>query len=194
MRTAAPSGFLHGQGDLAFNPLVEPGNPDYGMLYIGGGEFGYDAYGKGSAAGAKPGLDLRKDSSHRSRSRLTPVARSARTANIESRRSIPTARQPTRRRRREIYATGFRNAHRIMWDSVTRKDVRHRHRPEQHRRNRHHRARPQLRLVAARGHVPQRRRHDRRRSEYRRLHLPGRPIRSRRRQRHRRRIRLPRHA
>ncbi len=48
LRIATPSGFLHGTGDVAFNPVSHPGDSDYGLLYVGGGESGYDAYGKGS--------------------------------------------------------------------------------------------------------------------------------------------------
>ena len=33
--------YFHPLGDLQFNPLASPGDPDYGLMYISGGDWGY---------------------------------------------------------------------------------------------------------------------------------------------------------
>jgi hypothetical protein len=45
MRIASPHSF-HNLGKLAFDPNLLPGHPDYGLLYIGGGDFGSVAIGE----------------------------------------------------------------------------------------------------------------------------------------------------
>lgn len=113
MRTAAPQGFLHGQGDLAFNPLVGSGDPDYGMLYIAGGDFGYDAYGRGTAQAQNLASIYGKIL------RIDPAGNNSANGKYGIPASNPYALDGNPGTAGEIFATGFRNAHRIMWDSVS---------------------------------------------------------------------------
>jgi hypothetical protein len=113
MRTAAPQGFVHGQGDLAFNPLVGPGNPDYGMLYVGGGDFGYDAYGRGDDQA------LNLASIYGKMLRIDPAGNNSANGKYGIPASNPYANDGNPNTAAEIFASGFRNAHRVMWDSVS---------------------------------------------------------------------------
>lgn len=113
LRIATPQGFLHGPGDVAFNPIANPGDADYGLLYIAGGDAGYDAYSKGSPQAQ------RLDSVFGKILRIDPAGNNG----VGGQYGVPSintyASDGNSATLGEIYATGFRNAHRIMWDTGT---------------------------------------------------------------------------
>jgi len=113
----------HPLGDLLFNPLARPGGGDYGNLYISIGD---------SINGETPGslhtIPQRLDTHQGKILRITPDI-SLRPADLLSnngRYRIPsTGADPNRfvflslnNVRKEIYAYGFRNPHRMSWDPV----------------------------------------------------------------------------
>ena len=113
---------LHPMGDMIFNPLARRGDADYGNLYI--------AMGDGTA-GERPGvthpipqrldaltgkiLRITPDISLRAADRLGANGRyriPSTGANANPFVSVPGARG-------EVYAYGFRNPHRLFWDTAT---------------------------------------------------------------------------
>lgn len=113
MRIAAPSGFLHAHGDVAFNPVAEPGDEDYGLLYVGGGDYGYDAYSRGDPQAQ------RLDSIYGKILRIDPAGNNSANGNYGVPTSNPYAADGNADTADEIYASGLRNAHRLMWDQQT---------------------------------------------------------------------------
>ncbi len=103
--------FVHNIQDIAFNPFVEPSSPDYGLLYV--------CVGDGEAVNAGvPESGHRLDSPYGSLIRIDPLG----TNGVNGRYGIPPDNPFTNDRddatRAEIYAWGFRNPHRICWDSA----------------------------------------------------------------------------
>jgi len=113
MRIAAPSGFLHAHGDVAFNPVAQPGDDDYGMLYIGGGDYGYDAYNRGDHQAQ------RLDSVYGKILRIDPAGNDSANGKYGVPATNPYASDADPNTSAEIYASGLRNAHRLAWDSAT---------------------------------------------------------------------------
>lgn len=118
---------IHPMGDLLFNPLAQPGDSDYRNLYI--------AIGDG-AAGEKNNSQhetpQRLDALQGKILRITPDLnlRPADQLSANGRYRIPTTGQDPNpftsgsvtnlpNLKKEIYAYGFRNCHRISWDPVT---------------------------------------------------------------------------
>ncbi len=113
---------LHPMGDMIFNPLARRGDADYGNLYISMGD---------GTAGERPGithpLPQRLDALGGKILRITPdiSLRPSDTLSANGRYRIPStgvnanpfASMP--KARGEIYAYGFRNPHRLFWDTVT---------------------------------------------------------------------------
>lgn len=108
LRLNTPS-YIHGFQDLAFNPNVSSGNADYGMLYLCIGDGGTTGRGY-------PG------NTHDLRSflgtiiRINPLATDGRNGQygIPSDNPYASAQPDTLP---EIWAWGFRNPHRMSWDS-----------------------------------------------------------------------------
>ena len=94
--------------EIAFNPTVGRGHPDYGMLYV--------PVGEGDA-----NLDRVRASLHRPDSplgtilRIDPLGTDAANGRYGIPRDNPWASSTDRRVLREIYAYGFRNPHRVGW-------------------------------------------------------------------------------
>ena len=118
------AGNIHPLGDLVFNPTAQPGHPDYGNLYIAVGDGA-----AGETAGATHTIPQRLDALPGKILRITPDV-NLRTADLLSangRYRIPsTGSDPNpfvsltlTNVKKEIYAYGFRNPHRMSWDSVT---------------------------------------------------------------------------
>jgi Glucose / Sorbosone dehydrogenase len=113
---------IHPMGDMIFNPLARPGGPDYGNLYIGIGD---------GAAGERPGpthnLPQRLDALAGKIIRITPDATlhpqdmlsSNGQYRIPSTGPDPNPFVSIATARPEIYAYGFRNPHRLSWDTKT---------------------------------------------------------------------------
>jgi hypothetical protein len=111
--------FSHPMGTAEFNPVAKPGDPDYGLLYTSGSDHGFSNGGgpNSNTASQTQRLD----------SIITAILRfDPRSPTITSGQkglgdyTIPTANRfaadgdPATLG--EIYAYGFRNAHRLSWD------------------------------------------------------------------------------
>jgi hypothetical protein len=112
----------HPVGDLLFNPLVQPGDNDYGNLYIstGDGEAGERAgptHPVPQRLDALPGKILRitPDRALRPHDRLSPNGQ----YRIPSRGPNANPFVDVAGARGEIFAYGLRNPHRISWDAPT---------------------------------------------------------------------------
>jgi Glucose / Sorbosone dehydrogenase len=115
---------IHPMGDLVFNPLARPGDEDYGNLYIGNGD---------GAAGETPGATRttpqRLDAIQGKILRITPDLnlRTNDELSANGRYRIPTSGSDPNpfvsvnlpNLKKEIYAYGFRNCHRLTWDPVS---------------------------------------------------------------------------
>ena len=120
LRVAHVVGTLtHPLGHAAFNPTAAPGDDDYGLLYIGGTDLGF-SNGAGPNAN-NPGQLQRLDSLVGAILRIDPRSPSVSggekgvgdytipPANVFASDGNPDTLG-------EIYAHGFRNAHRLSWD------------------------------------------------------------------------------
>lgn len=113
----------HPLGDLLFNPLAGPGDSDYGNLYISIG----DSI-NGETSGSLHTIPQRLDTHQGKILRITPdiTLRPTDTLSANGRYRIPsTSPDPNpfvnlslTNVRKEIYAYGFRNPHRMSWDPV----------------------------------------------------------------------------
>ncbi len=109
----------HMMSHLGFNPTARPGAPDYGLLYTSGTDFGF---GNGDGPNAKnPGQTRRLDSIIGAILRIDPRS-PAESGGIKGLGdyTIPSinkfAADGDPKTLGEIYAYGFRNAHRLSWD------------------------------------------------------------------------------
>ncbi len=102
---------VHNVQDIAFNPYVTSGNEDYGMLYV--------CVGDGEAvAGGYPEIGHRLDSVMGTLLRIDPLG----TNGVNGRYGVPAGNpfvaDGDAATLGEIYAWGFRNPHRLSWDSA----------------------------------------------------------------------------
>jgi hypothetical protein len=109
----------HPLGAVEFNPTARPGSPDYGLLYTSGSDLGFSNGGGPNAN--NPGATQRLDSVITAILRIDP--RSPReTGGVKGLGdyTIPADNEfqadGDARTLGEIYAYGFRNAHRLAWD------------------------------------------------------------------------------
>jgi hypothetical protein len=111
--------FSHPFGYVGFNPTSEPGDADYGLLYTSGSDLGF-SNGGGPHAN-NPGQTQRLDSVVGAILRFDPrsAAASGGTKGLGD-YTIPAinhfAADGDPATLGEIYAYGFRNAHRLSWD------------------------------------------------------------------------------
>jgi hypothetical protein len=112
----------HPMGDLVFNPSARPGQDDYGNLYIGMGDGA-----SGETPGASHPLPQQLNTLLGKIVRITPDIKlhAKDLLGSNGRYRIPSS-GPDRNpfvsvtgARAEIYAYGFRNPHRMAWDSVS---------------------------------------------------------------------------
>ena len=106
-------------GNVEFNPTARPGSPDYGLLYTSGSDLGF-SNGAGPHS-RNPGQTQRLDSVVTAILRIDPRSPSVTQgtkglgdytippANVFAADGKPETLG-------EIYAYGFRNAHRLSWD------------------------------------------------------------------------------
>ena len=111
----------HPFGDLEFNPTAKPGAPDYGLLYTSGSDLGF-SHGGGPNAN-NPGQTQRLDTLVGAILRLDPRSPSTSGgAKGVGDYTIPAinkfAADNDPKTFGEIYAYGFRNAHRLSWDAT----------------------------------------------------------------------------
>jgi hypothetical protein len=109
----------HPMGNVEFNPTARPGSPDYGLLYTSGSDFGF-SNGAGPHS-RNPGQTQRLDSVITAILRIDPRSPSeTRGAKGLGDYTIPPgnafAADGKPETLGEIYAYGFRNAHRLSWD------------------------------------------------------------------------------
>jgi hypothetical protein len=110
----------HPFGNVEFNPTAQPGDEDYGLLYTSGSDLGFSNGGGPNAN--NPGQTQRLDSVITAILRFDP--RSPRDSNgtkglgdytIPATNRFAADGDP--KTLGEIYAYGFRNAHRLSWDT-----------------------------------------------------------------------------
>jgi Glucose / Sorbosone dehydrogenase len=110
---------FHPLDELKFNPLARPGAPDYGLLYVGSGDWGFSNGGGPKAD--NPGQGQRTDTLLGAVLRVDPRSPSVSggTRGIGN-YTIPAinkfAADGDPKTFGEIYAYGFRNPHRLSWD------------------------------------------------------------------------------
>lgn len=109
MRVNFP-GTIHGMQEIAFNPNAEQGHPDYGMLYILMGEGGSFLQGGWNN-------QARLDSPMGTVFRIDPLGNNSTNGAYGIPEDNPWYNSLEPNVIREIYAKGFRNPHRIAWDS-----------------------------------------------------------------------------
>ncbi len=109
----------HPFGYVGFNPTAEPGDPDYGLLYTSGSDLGFSNGGGPNAN--NPSQTQRTDSVVTAILRIDPRSPSESGGvkglgdyTIPEINHFHTDGDPETLG--EIYAHGFRNAHRISWD------------------------------------------------------------------------------
>jgi hypothetical protein len=113
------SNLTHPFGDVEFNPTSKPGAPDYGLLYTSGSDLGFSNGGGPNAN--NPGQTQRLDSVITAILRLDPRSPAV-SGGIKGLGdyTIPAvnkfAADGDPKTLGEIYAYGFRNAHRLSWD------------------------------------------------------------------------------
>jgi hypothetical protein len=111
----------HPFGDVEFNPTAKPGAPDYGLLYTSGSDTGF-SNGGGPHAN-NPGQAQRLDTLITAILRIDPRSPSA-SGGLEGfgDYTVPAvnkfAADQDPKSFGEIYAYGFRNAHRLSWDAA----------------------------------------------------------------------------
>jgi hypothetical protein len=111
----------HPFGNVEFNPTSKPGSPDYGLLYTSGSDLGF-SNGGGPHAN-NPGQTQRLDSVITAILRFDPRSHAVTkgTKGLGD-YTIPMANKFAAdgdpKTLGEIYAYGFRNAHRLSWDST----------------------------------------------------------------------------
>jgi hypothetical protein len=109
----------HPFGDLEFNPTSKPGAADYGLLYTSGSDLGFS--NGGGAHANNPGQAQRLDTVIGAILRIDPRTPSA-SGGVKGLGdyTIPAintfAADGDPKTLGEIYAYGFRNAHRLSWD------------------------------------------------------------------------------
>jgi len=111
----------HPISHLEFNPTAAPGDPDYGLLYTSGSDFGFGNGGGPNAS--SPGQTQRLDTVVSAILRIDPrsPAESGGTKGVGDYTIPPInkfAADGDPETLGEIYAYGFRNAHRLSWDLV----------------------------------------------------------------------------
>ncbi|HLG55386.1 MAG TPA: PQQ-dependent sugar dehydrogenase [Vicinamibacterales bacterium] len=110
----------HPFGNVEFNPTAKPGSPDYGLLYTSGSDTGFSNGGGPNAN--NPGQTQRLDSLITAILRIDPRSPSVSkgTKGLGD-YTIPQANKFAAdgdpKTLGEIYAYGFRNAHRLSWDT-----------------------------------------------------------------------------
>ena len=109
----------HPMGNVEFNPTAKPGSPDYGLLYTSGSDLGFSNGGGPHAS--NPSQTQRLDSVIGAILRIDPRSPSVSggTKGLGD-YTIPPgnkfAADGDPKTLGEIYAYGFRNAHRLSWD------------------------------------------------------------------------------
>ena len=119
LRTAhVVANLTHPLSAVEFNPTAKPGDADYGLLYISGSDHGFS--NGGGPNQSNPAQTQRLDSIITAMLRIDPRSPSV-SGGVKGLGdyTIPAANKFASQANAlgEIYAYGFRNAHRISWDT-----------------------------------------------------------------------------
>ncbi len=101
---------IHGMQELTFNPTAKSGDEDYGLLYLGVGEGGATLHGH-------PELCQDLSRPWGTILRIDPRGDDSSNGQYGIPASNPFARDGDEQTLGEIFAYGFRNPHRISWDT-----------------------------------------------------------------------------
>jgi glucose/arabinose dehydrogenase len=101
---------IHGVQEITFNPMAKKGDEDYGLLYIGIGDGGAAENGYGF-------LTNKTNQIWGKILRIDPLGRNSKNAKYGIPENNPYAKSTHKKALGEIFASGFRNPHRIMWTS-----------------------------------------------------------------------------
>ena len=101
----------HNGGQLGFNPLARPGNPDYGLLYIGNAD--------GGSGGDPMNLAQNLGSTFGKILRIDPLGTDSANKKYGIPKDNPFVNDQDPNTLGEIYAYGARNPQRFAWDSKT---------------------------------------------------------------------------
>ncbi|WP_373330740.1 PQQ-dependent sugar dehydrogenase [Salmonirosea aquatica] len=99
---------VHGTQDIGFVPGLKKGDPDYGMLYIGTGD-------GGSTISKHPELPHNLRSLLGTIIRIDPLGNNSPNGKYGIPSDNPFFNNPDPKVRKEIWAYGFRNPHRLAW-------------------------------------------------------------------------------
>ncbi|SKB74441.1 PQQ-dependent sugar dehydrogenase [Dyadobacter psychrophilus] len=102
-------GNVHGTQDIGFVPEIDKSDKDYGMLYIGTGD-------GGSTISGHPELCHDLHSLLGTIIRIDPLGKNSRYGNYGIPTDNPFVNNADPEVRKEIYAFGFRNPHRMSWN------------------------------------------------------------------------------
>ena len=102
---------IHGVQEIVFNPLVNNGDEDYGLLYIGVGD-------GGSAENGFPFLCHSPQKIWGSVLRIDPSGRNSVNGHYGIPEKNPFVKSDDAKTVKEIFAFGFRNPHRITWSKA----------------------------------------------------------------------------
>ena len=102
---------IHGMQEIVFNPLAKPGDEDYGLLYVGIGD-------GGSAENGYPFLCGSREEMWGTVIRMDPRGTNSANGNYGIPAGNPFAKGENGKTRKEIFAYGFRNPHRITWSKA----------------------------------------------------------------------------
>lgn len=105
----------HNMGQIAFNPNTQPGDPDYGMLYIAVADGGSDGFPVSDTDPLDTGQDLGTPLGKILR--IDPLGKNSTNGNYGIPADNPFVDDSNPKTLDEIWAYGLRNPHRFSWDS-----------------------------------------------------------------------------
>lgn len=101
---------IHGVQEIVFNPMAKKGDADYGLLYIGIGD-------GGAAENGYSFLTNKEERIWGKILRIDPAGRNSKNGKYGIPATNPYVKSINKKALKEIFASGFRNPHRIMWTS-----------------------------------------------------------------------------
>ena len=105
----------HNVGQLSFNPNAEPGDDDYGLLYIGVADGGSDGFPVSNTDPLDNGQDL--ETPLGKILRIDPFGKNSKNGQYGIPKDNPFVTDNNPKTLGEIWAYGLRNPHRFSWDS-----------------------------------------------------------------------------
>lgn len=110
MRVNTPT-TAHGFQDITFSTVIDKKNPDYGMLYIGSGDGGSNNI-------KRPDLVHNRQTLLGTIIRINPLGHNSTNGQYGIPADNPFVKNSDPKVLKEIYAHGFRNPHRMAWDTT----------------------------------------------------------------------------